>query len=173
MGYYTSERLMYPEVCNWMEQFLRQRHPQANVRVLDTSRAPVYRVLRRLDVSGLPDDWESWDIRVDVLGIISERRSTRLAMVECKISAITLAHLSQLLGYCRVSRPEYAFIISPAGISGTLKHLISVHHRQDILEYDAPTARTSRSVVIARWDTTFQALDYANIITGDDNRTRI
>lgn len=170
---YASEQLMYREVCAWLEHFLRQRHRHGEVHVLDTSRLPVYRALRRLNIKGLPGDWESWDIRVDVLGITADERSTRLALVECKNSAITLAHLSQLLGYCRVVQPEYAFILSPVGVSGSLKRLLLTHGRRDVLVYQAPKGRVARSIVISRWDMTAKGLDYASLIAGDNNRVRI
>lgn len=170
---YASEQLMYPEVSAWLESFLLQRHPRSNVRVLDASRLPVYRMLRRLGITGLPGDWESWDVRVDVLGILSNRRSTQLAMVECKNSTITLAHLSQLLGYCRVVQPEYAFILSPVGVSGALKRLLQTHGRKDVLQYQLPAGGIARSIIIARWDMTAKSLDYESVITGDDNKGRI
>jgi len=170
---YASEELMYPEVSAWLERFLLQRHLRSEVRVLDTSHLPVYRALRRLNITGLPGDWESWDIRVDVLGIISSKQSTQLALVECKNCAITLAHLSQLLGYCRVVQPEYAFILSPVGVSDSLKRLVVTHGRRDVLEYQHPARKMARSIVISRWDMATKSLDYASVITGDDNRARV
>lgn len=170
---YPSERFMYTDVCEWLEQFLRQRHRRCHVHVLDASRVPVYRVLRRMNTTGLPGDWESWDIRVDVLGVVYGNGSTKLALVECKNSAVTLTHLSQLLGYCRVALPEYAFILSPAGVSGALKRLVITHGRKDVLQYKACAGRLARSIVIARWDMVAKTLDYASVITGDDNRARI
>jgi len=134
---------------------------------------PLYRVLRKLNMTGLPGDYESWDIRIDVLGIISDGRSTKLVLVECKNKPITLAHLSQLLGYCRVVQPEYAFILSPAGISSALKRLLLTHGRRDVLEYQYPVGRTRRTVIIARWDMMAKGLDHASVITGDENRARV
>lgn len=170
---YAAEQLMYPEVREWLKNFLQQRHRRCEVCVLDTSRLPVYRALRSLEISGLPSDWVSWDVRVDVLGIITSERAVQLALVECKNSAITLTHLSQLLGYCRVVQPEYAFLLSPMGVSSMLKRLLATYRRKDILQYQLNAKRTLRSIVVARWDRTAKSLDYASVITGDDNWTRI
>ena len=171
--HYATEKEMYPEVCRWLEGFLHQRHPHSNVSVLDASRQPVYRVLRQLPLTGLPGDWQSWDIRADVLGIVSSKLSTRLAIVECKNRTITLAHLSQLLGYCRVAQPEYAFILSPFGASDLLKRLLLTYGRKDVLVYQHREGRIARSLIIARWDPTTNSLDYASLVTGDDNVGRI
>jgi len=170
---YATEREMYPEVCRWLEDFLRHRYPRSKISVLDASRQPVYHVLRNLQLTGLPSDWESWDIRADVLGIVSSKLSTRLAIVECKNRTITLAHLSQLLGYCRVAQPEYAFILSPFGASSMLKRLLQTYGRKDVLEYQQKKGKVPRSLVIARWDPVTKNLDYASLITGDDNVGRI
>jgi len=170
---YTTEKEMYPDVCLWLEGFLRQRHPHGKVSFLDASRQPVYRVLRNLQLPGLPGDWESWDIRADVLGIVSGKASTRLAIVECKNTEITLAHLSQLLGYCRVAQPEYAFILSPFGASDLLKRLLLTYGRKDVLVYQHREGKIARSLIIARWDPTTNSLDYASLVTGDDNVGRI
>jgi hypothetical protein len=124
-------------------------------------------------LTGVPGDWQSWDIRADVLGIVSSKLSTRLAIVECKNRTITLAHLSQLLGYCRVAQPEYAFILSPFGASSMLKRLLQTYGRKDVLEYQHKKGKVPRSLVIARWDAVTKNLDYASLITGDDNVGRI
>ena len=170
---YATEREMYPEVRRWLEDFLRHRHPRSKISVLDASRQPVYHVLRNLQLTGLPSDWESWDIRADVLGIVSSKLSTRLAIVECKNRTITLAHLSQLLGYCRVAQPEYAFILSPFGASDLLKRLLLTYGRKDVLVYQHREGKIARSLIIARWDPTTNSLDYASLVTGDDNVGRI
>ncbi len=171
--HYATEKEMYPEVLRWLEDFLHHRHPRAKISVLDASRQPIHRVLRKLELSGLPGDWQSWDIRADVLGIVSSKVSTRLAIVECKNSGITLAHLSQLLGYCRVAQPEYAFILSPFGASNMLKRLLLTYGRKDVLEYRQREGKVARSLVIARWDPYTKSLDYASLITGDDNVGRV
>jgi hypothetical protein len=170
---YATEKEMYPAVCRWLEGFLRQRHPRSKVIVKDASRQPVYRVLRKLQLPGLPSDWGSWDIRADVLGIVSGKASTRLAIVECKNTEITLSHLSQLLGYCRVAQPEYAFILSPSGASDMLKRLLQTYGRKDVLEYQHKEGKVARSLVIARWDPVAKNLDYGSLIMGDDHVGRI
>lgn len=176
---YARESLMYPDVLTWLRQFLEERYPRGKVYVADTSQQPLYRFLRQqvdtslIATSLLPADWQSWDIRVNIAGLVIHRRSLKLAIVECKIRPITLTHMSQLLGYSRVVQPDYAFLLSPTGATSPLQKLLRTYNRQDILNYRATPGSQPRSLIIARWDAASKTPDRSAIITGDDNITRI
>ncbi|MER3473949.1 MAG: hypothetical protein C4335_07925 [Armatimonadota bacterium] len=171
---YAYERLMYPDVLWWLQQFLQARFPNDMVQVADTSRQPLYRYLRRhQDHCPLPTEWQSWDVRVDLVGLIFGQRDVKIAVVECKNTPIRLTHLSQLLGYSRVIQPESAFLLSPIGITPLLQRLLVTFGRQDILNYATASGRRSRSLVIAKWDATAKMLDRNSVITSDDNIARL
>ena len=72
--------------------------------------------------------------------------------MECKNTNLTLAHLSQILGYSRVTRPLYSFLISPTGPSQALKSLLLDYQRRDILEYHWPKGKRPRKIIVAQWD---------------------
>jgi len=165
---YKQEKDMYPSVCNWLKEFLAGRHRKAVIKVFDTSRKSLVRLIqeKRL-MSNLPPEWQSWDIYVDVVGFIIHKKTSQLAFVECKNIAVTLAHLSQLLGYSRVVLPEYSFIISPKGISDSLKSLLLTFNRIDILQYSDIQGKLPHTVSIARWDGTAGCIDNNSLITGN------
>ena len=115
---YKSEKDMYPDVCQWLEAFLNDRFRQAEVDVYSLPHTPISRFLSTYDRGSFPGEWVTWNIKVDVVGFVHHpNRSTDLVFVECKKNRLTLADLSQLLGYSRIARPLYSFLISPLGFS--------------------------------------------------------
>lgn len=165
---------MYPDVLMWLQGFLEARFPSSDVHVAQTAQQALHRFLRnQLDTSRLPADWQSWDVKIDIIGWVYQQREMKLAIVECKNTPITLTHLSQLLGYSRVIQPEYAFLLSPFGVASLLQRLLVTHNRQDILNYSITPGSHSRSLILARWDATAKTIDHSSIITGDDNTSRI
>lgn len=117
----------------------------------------------------LPPEWPSWNIQVDVVGFVVLPHSTDIAFVECKNTAITLDHLSQLLGYSRIARPLFSFLVAPQGASDSLRSLLLTFNRIDVLEYHWEPGTLSRSVVIARWDESANTIDRNTLMTGDQN----
>jgi hypothetical protein len=95
-----------------------------------------------------------------------------LAFVECKNAAITIGHLSQLLGYSRIALPQYAIIIAPQGPSTALQSLLVTFGRADVLQYYTSPGRLARSVAIAKWDERGVCLDASSIICGNNNLWR-
>jgi hypothetical protein len=165
---YSSEKEMYPPVCKWLTNFLRGRHRKAQIRVFDTSKKSLARLIDENSLSvHLAPEWRSWDIFVDIVGFIITAKTTELAFIECKNVPITLDHLSQILGYSRVAQPRYSFITAPQGVSGSLKTLLLTFNRTDILEYHYQPGNLPRSIMVTRWDETSQSIDTSSLITGD------
>lgn len=167
----APERAMYRPVRAWLEGFLVDRHRGSVVRVFDASRTSLARLIERERLAeGLAPEWQSWDIKVDVVGFAIAEGDTRLAFVECKPGAINLRDLSQLLGYSRVARPEYSFIVGPHGASDALRSLLLTFNRLDVLRYREESGRLPWSIVVARWDISGGCIDGGSAITGDRGR---
>ncbi|RKZ24859.1 hypothetical protein DRQ26_06850, partial [bacterium] len=81
------------------------------------------------------------------------------AIVEVKTNKISLHSFSQILGYSKVVRPQYSFIISPSGWSYFLNRLIHDYNREDILEY-----YDGRKILIAKWDVDINTIRYGNVL---------
>lgn len=79
-----------------------------------------------------PPEWVTYDLHVDVTGFILSKEHAQLVFVECKLPVLTLAHLSQLLGYSRIALPLFSFLISPAGCSDSVISLIKTYARGDV-----------------------------------------
>lgn len=156
---------MYAEVARWLEDFLHTRNPKAAVEAFPTPNERLYRVLARKGVQPyLTPEWQSWDVQVDVVGLVRERDTVEIALVECKITPITIAHLSQAIGYSRIVRPRWSFLISPRGLRPNLNRLLTAFNRQDILIYAEQPHQSPRSLILARWDAETQRIDWAGRI---------
>ena len=113
----------------------------------DTSAVTLYRFLETNGLEEFFPEYQSYDIRVDVTGIVQTKLKAHIVFVECKLKQITLRDLSQLLGYSRVAIPIYSIIISPAGIGSAMTCLLKTYGRIDVLEYEK-----DRRLKVATWD---------------------
>ncbi|MEM4204034.1 MAG: hypothetical protein QXS54_08200 [Candidatus Methanomethylicaceae archaeon] len=152
---YSREEEMYPEVAAWLHSYLRQSARGSSVRVLVAHRKKLNSLIRdqlsTAQQQSLPLGWQSWDVQVDVVGFALDEHRARLAVVECKLSQVNLAHLSQLVGYVRVVNPDWAFLLSPQGIHARLRRLLAVYNRKDILYYGDLCRNSPKHIIVAKW----------------------
>ena len=164
---YKSEMDMYPDVCQWLEGFLKARFQQAEVDVYDLSRILISRFLSTYNRGSFPGERVTWNIKVDVVGFVHHaNKPTSLAFVECKNTRLTLAHLSQLLGYSRIAQPLYSFLISPLGFSPPLVSLLQEYQRRDVLEYHWEHGKMPRKIIVAEWEMATSNLNRHTMIGG-------
>ena len=158
---------MYPDVCRWLEEFLKGHFQQSEIDVRILSHTPISRFLSTYECGNFPGEWVTWNIKVDIVGFVHQPNNpTTMAFVECKNSPLTLAHLSQLLGYSRIAQPLYSFLISPVGFSSTLVSLLQEYQRQDVLEYHWAAGRLPRKIVVAKWEAATSNLNRNTMIGG-------
>ena len=159
MSSVLREREMYIPVAHWLESFLQARHRSRAIRAFDTSAVQLYRWIEQQGLQKDFPEYLAYDVRVDVTAIVQEAHRARLAFVECKLHAVTLRDVSQILGYCRVARPQSAWIVSPRGISTHLAYLLRTYHRFDVLEYTP-----SRPIRIATWNHSRREIEAASVL---------
>ena len=164
---YKSESDMYPDVRQWLEDFLKGRFRQAEVDVHALPQTPISHFLRTYNGGSFPEEWRTWNIKVDIVGFVHRaNKPTDLVFVECKNIKLTLSHLSQLLGYSRIAHPLYSFLISPAGFSRSLFSLLNEYHRHDVLEYYWEAGKMPRQITVAEWEITTRNLNRHTMIGG-------
>lgn len=131
----------------WFQDTLARRFRKCQVRAFDTSRTRLSTFLTQRALLGQFPESGVWDIQADITAIITGARN-HVAFIECKLGAVTLRDVGQLLGYCRVARPVAAILLSICPPAPTLRTLLVIHGRYDILEYDEDHHR----MLLARWD---------------------
>lgn len=132
---YKNESYMYEPVRGWWERFLQERHKRSQVSVYDTSKTVLYRFVQGHHLEASFPDYLTYEVEVDITGVIITRGKAKLALVECKLRPITLRDVGQMLGYSKVTRPLYSLIISPRGLSDSLIRLLKNFQRFDVLDY--------------------------------------
>lgn len=142
----------------WLREALKSRFPKSTVRVADTSRVTLGRFLEQEGMTKLFPEHQTYEINVDVTGII-QRKKPSLVFVECKLATLKLRDVSQLLGYSKVAKPIYSLLVSPAGISEALTHLLRIHLRYDVLEYSE-----EKRLTLGTWDSARKTVDPATLI---------
>lgn len=156
---------MYPAVEQWLHAYLQARYPRHSIRTAICSAQRLNALIRRSGIGNLlPDEWLSWDVQVDVVGFACGNQDIAIALIECKNKPISLAHLSQIIGYCRVVKPQIGMIVSPKGISDSLKQLLITFGRSDVLIYEEHQGRTPKRVILARWNPHMNSPEAGSVI---------
>lgn len=156
---YNKESDLYPSVIKWFKTLLQEKHKRSIVHVYDTSQVSLWKFLRDNGYYKYFKDYLTFEIRVDITGIVLRKRSATISFVECKLKPITLKDISQLLGYSRVAIPSHSIIISPRGISSSVSYLLKSFSRYDVLKYDK-----DKKIRIAEWDSSKNEIDISSIL---------
>lgn len=156
---YNREIDLYPFVIRWFESLLQEKNRHSTVKVYDTSRVSLWKFLRDNEYYKYFKEYLTFEIRVDITGIVLKKRTATISFVECKLKPITLKDISQLLGYSKVAIPSYSIIISPSGISSSVSYLLKTFSRYDVLKYDK-----DKKIKIAQWDSSKNEIDIRSIL---------
>jgi len=156
------ESQLYKPIREWLVSFLKRRYRNIKgIWVDDTSKITVDNFILRKKLTSYIPYWSALKVSVDITGAVLENDgSLHLAIVEVKTGRINLRDLSQVIGYAKVIKPDYAFIISPNGWSKILKYLILDLQRTDVLEYDS-----KKKIIIGKWDMVSNSLRAGDILT--------
>ena len=150
---------MYPDVCAWFKRILKEKFKDAEICVEDTSKKVLSKWLIEKGFHTFFPDYQTYEIEVDVTGIVKKTDEAHLGFIECKLGRITLRDLSQLLGYSRVALPLYSVILSPKEISRSMNRLLNIARRNDILYYSI-----DRHIIVGKWNEKRKELDFSSII---------
>jgi len=143
-----NEVELYEPARTWLERILKEHYKRMNVRAFDSHKIKLSRLISDLGLQSLFPEFNAWDVKVDITGVISNEKKGYLALVECKIKQLTLRDVGQLLGYSIVVNPILSVLASPASPTDPLITLLKDYGRLDVLEY-GPKKRYIR---IAKWD---------------------
>lgn len=145
---------MYPDLGKWLDGLLKSKYRRAKIEVRDTHAA---RLNAYISKHGLQDyfdneQWQTYDIKVDLTAFVKSQKSKGLVFVECKTTNISLLNISQLLGYSRVALPLLSYLVSSTGIGTSVQSLVTKYGRSDVLEYQWPKGEMAKSLIVAKWD---------------------
>jgi len=159
-NYKTKKEIaLYPSILRWLQMYLENKHPKVVVKTYDTHSVDLSDFIQRNQYTKFFPEYATYKIRIDLLGIILGKNKCDLVFVEVKDTPLSLSSLSQLLGYCKILRPEFAFLISPKGLAKPLNQLLINFRRLDILEFDK-----SKFIRVAKWNHVRNAIENDSVI---------
>lgn len=150
---------MYKPVVSWLKAALKDARPGYSRKVFNTSRTKLQTLIEREGLQQLFPMFSTYEILVDVTAILKRGKLAYLGFVECKLNPISLRDVGQLLGYARVAQPVFALLLSPNGVSESLRQLLLVHRKYEILDY-AP----NRRIKVVTWDPRRDEVIFKSII---------
>lgn len=154
-----KESDLYRPMCQWLEQYLKDKYKGYEISVEDTSLERLDRALARHGI--VREMANGVDIQIDVLGIAIKSTETKLFFIEAKKTRLTLRDLGQLWAYCKLVDPDEAFLLTSEDL-GPLNKLIKVFHREDLLDFG--DKKKIKKMQVGRWDVKKSSVDFSSLI---------
>lgn len=138
----NPEKRLYAPISRWLERHFSEQYKEP-IKFSDTSSFYLYKFILDNNLYNIFDSYEEYRIKPDLVGFLL--KSKRIILAEVKVNELTLKDLGQLRGYCLVSRPELAMLISQKEPSIILKKILKTN--KDILSY-----YNGKLIEIGTWD---------------------
>jgi len=150
---------LYEPMREWLDTYLRDKYRGHEITTVVTNNERLDRVLQRYGV--VNEMANGIDIQIDILGIATNIRGSKLFFIEAKITRLTLRDLGQLWGYCKLVDPAEAFLMTSSDL-GSLNKILNIFKREDLLDFG--NGKTIKKMKIAIWNSTTGAPDLGTII---------
>lgn len=154
-----AEKELYEPMRMWLEQYIKERYQDYEIRAIDTSTERLDRALEKIGI--VYEQAIGVDIQIDVLGIARKGNKTKLFFIEAKKNRLTLRDLGQLWAYCKLIDPEDAWLLTSADL-GTLEKLVHEYRREDLLDFG--NGRIIKKMKVGVWDVKKQKPLFDSII---------
>ncbi|MFW9874336.1 MAG: hypothetical protein ACFFG0_14620 [Candidatus Thorarchaeota archaeon] len=152
---FIKEKDLYSVIKDWLKNLLKSYYPRKKIDTYDTSSVFLSKFIQDSNWMKYRDDYATYQIKIDILGVLIYQKNLDFVFVEVKNTKISLKDISQLIGYSRVAKPLYSFIISPKWVSDPVRSLFEKYRRFDILTYDK-----NRIIKIVKWDCEKRDIDF-------------
>jgi len=126
----NPEQKLYAPLCNYLTKYFSKKYNE-KITFYDTSSFYLNRFISRSAFAKELEYYEEYKIKPDLVGFIITTK--KVLMAEIKATELSLRDLGQLRGYCLVSNPEYAILISNKEPSLNLQKILKMNN--NILNY--------------------------------------
>ena len=174
MGKNRNEVSHYPEIQDFIEQQIRSNFIIANRIVPDVfwGIGELKENLRRM-ISTYPEKCECAKkfaqnvppLNLDIFALITNGRKFNLLILEIKLMKCAgLKELSQLIGYCLVSRAKYGLLINiDNGASPRLSQILASEEHVSHIHVVDKDAINEHCLGFMQWDSLTQSFEYSNL----------
>jgi hypothetical protein len=136
----NPEQKLYAPICKYLEETFSKIYKE-NVKFYDTSSFYLNRFILENNLYDEFEYYEEYKIKPDLVGFIVS--SKKIILAEIKANQLSLKDLGQLRGYCLISHPESAWLISKEEPSLNLRKILNLN--KQILSYE------SKDIEIGKW----------------------
>ncbi len=137
----NPEQKLYIPIREYLEKTFSEIYKE-NVKFYDTSSFYLNKFILENNLYDEFEYYEEYKIKPDLVGFILS--SKKIIIAEIKANELSLKDLGQLIGYCLVSIPEFAILISKEEPSLNLKKILKLNKK--VLFYN------NKEIKISRWD---------------------
>lgn len=153
------EKDLYESMMKWLDSYLKEKYPKAEIITADTSTERLDRALKRYGIDC--DVATGIDIQIDIVGIVKQVQGYKLFFIEAKRTSLTLKDLGQLWAYCKLINPEEAFLLTSTDL-GALNKILNIYKREDLLDFG--DGRIIKKMRIGVWNIITGAPEMENMI---------
>ena len=150
---------LYEPMMKWLESYLKDKYPKAEIITADTHNERLDRALKRYGINC--DVATGIDIQIDIVGIVKQSQGYKLFFIEAKQTSLTLKDLGQLWAYCKLINPEEAFLLTSADL-GSLNKILKIYKREDLLDFG--DGRIIKKMKIGVWSIIADAPEMESMI---------
>jgi len=137
----NPEQKLYAPICKYLEKMFSILYKE-EVKFYDTSSFYLNRFILENNLYEEFEYYEEYKIKPDLVGFILS--SKKIILAEIKANQLSLKDLGQLRGYCLISHPESAWLISKEEPSLNLKKILKLN--KQVLFYD------KKIIEVGKWD---------------------
>lgn len=154
---------LYPPMCNWLYNYLCDKHKgrDCKIEVIDAHAVDLDSVLEKHGVIKDYPHIVGLQIQIDVLGIVKYKDNSEISFIEAKKTQLNLHDLGQLWAYCKLCNPSDAFLLSSVGL-GNIEKILKNLRREDMLDYGDGTI--IKKMKVAKWDVSRNSIDFHTMI---------
>ena len=121
----------YVPLQKWLDGFLSRVNPSKQIISEIVATTTLSKLTEIQHIPKIVELVQDLEIRPDVVGFVDDAEMT---FIESKITAMNLANVGQLVGYCLIADPEYAYLISTKPVSAGLKKILTSY--PELLSYN-------------------------------------
>lgn len=154
-------------LIRWATSYFKNKYKPTYIKFFDTSANYLNKfIIDNNLVKFIKSDYLSWNIEVDIFGIMIKNNKSKIILIEAKNKKLSLMNLSQLIGYSKVVEPDFSFLISDKSASNNLHDVFKKYTRNDLL--NLKNRNTSSKISILKFDLQKKDVDWFNSYTNEN-----
>lgn len=152
---------LYEPMRIWLYNYLKDKYKDWKIISIDSHARTLDSFLEEKGIISDYPQIVGLDIQIDVLGILTKGKKSKIIFIEAKKTSLNLHDLGQLWAYCKLCDPLEAFLLSSKDLGSLSKILINLN-RTDLLDFG--DGKAIKKMQVGKWDITKNSIDYKTLV---------